>query len=225
MDRKQGRLAGILIALVLGTVVALAMPANASIAVNCASQNLQMKIMSASAGSTLLVKGTCNGNFTVNKVLTIEGNPSATLDGDDSGSVLTVTGSPTVHLLALTIPGGLAPQGAGIDVTSAGTVTLKKVKIQDNLAFDPSTAQGGGIYSAGGSLGVTASSIVENRALASGASTATAEGGGIWTAGPLSLSGSTVGSNRATARSSGGSTTAEGGGVDATGGTLKTTSS
>src|SRR5438105_1585321 len=69
--------------------------------VDCATQNLQAKIDSAAAGSTLLVKGTCVGTFTVNKNLTLKGNPSSTLDGNKAGTTLTVSGTHTVHLIGL----------------------------------------------------------------------------------------------------------------------------
>jgi nitrous oxidase accessory protein NosD len=71
-------------------VLVIGSPASAAtITVNCSSQNLQTKINAAAAGSTLLIKGTCVGNFTVDKNLTLKGNPSATLDGNDSGTTLT----------------------------------------------------------------------------------------------------------------------------------------
>ncbi len=51
-----------------------AVPAGASpagITVNCPADNLQDAIYAAAAGSTLLVDGTCTGNFYINKDLTL----------------------------------------------------------------------------------------------------------------------------------------------------------
>ncbi|HEX9375748.1 MAG TPA: choice-of-anchor Q domain-containing protein [Actinomycetota bacterium] len=61
-----------------------AAPASAgTIGVNCGSANLLARIEAAPAGSTLLIKGTCMGNFAVAKTLTLKGNPQGTLDGQD----------------------------------------------------------------------------------------------------------------------------------------------
>ncbi len=59
-----------------------AIEADAAPGVNCATQSLQARIDAAPAGSTLLVHGTCVGNFVVSKNLTIKGSPAATLDGN-----------------------------------------------------------------------------------------------------------------------------------------------
>src|SRR5436309_2071719 len=82
--------------------------------VDCSKQKLQAKINAVPAGSTLLVSGTCVGNFILRKRLTLQGSPEATLDGDQTGSTLALTGSPTVHLTKLIITRGLATQGGGI---------------------------------------------------------------------------------------------------------------
>ena len=51
----------------------------AGIAVHCPADNLQTAINAAAPGSTLLVDGTCTGNFSIQKDLTLSG--PATLDG------------------------------------------------------------------------------------------------------------------------------------------------
>src|SRR5215211_3583792 len=83
-------------------VAALLLPASpgfaATMAVNCNTQELQQKIDAAPASTTLLLSGICYGNFHLDKNLTLKGNPSATLDGNDLATTLTITGSPTVHL-------------------------------------------------------------------------------------------------------------------------------
>src|SRR5207244_5330907 len=95
--------------------------------VNCdTGGNLQNKIMAAPRGSTILVKGTCDGPFTVTgKGLTLRGDPSATLDGQGAGSTLTVDADgKTVHLTDLRVTGGLASgQGGGVNVL-AGNLTM-----------------------------------------------------------------------------------------------------
>jgi fibronectin-binding autotransporter adhesin len=200
-------------ALVAGLLVVGPAAGAATINVNCASQSLQGQINAAAGGSTLLITGTCIGNFSLTKSLTLEGNPAATLDGNDSGSVLSITGTHNVHLVGLTITGGLASSGAGINRQGGGTLTLNHVSVLRNLAIEAPAARGGGIYSIGGSLRLTASSVVENRALAEDPSDTHAEGGGIWSLGPLAIAGSTVESNRATAISFGGDASVHGGGV------------
>ena len=58
-------------------------------------RRLQEAVDAAAAGDVLTVKGTCVGNTTVSKDLTILGkNKKATLDGNGSGTVLTVV--PTI---------------------------------------------------------------------------------------------------------------------------------
>ncbi|MFL5798919.1 MAG: choice-of-anchor Q domain-containing protein [Actinomycetota bacterium] len=202
---------------VVVAVIALASPAQATtITVNCSSQNLQTKINAAPAGATLLIKGTCIGNFLVNKVLTLKGNPSATLDGNDSGTTLTAPTTHTVHLIALTITGGAAIAGAGINRQGSGhkPLTLNGVTVEGNLASGPSVAEGGGIFANNGPVTLTNSHVVDNRASVSSSSgSATAVAGGMASNGPVTLVGSTVSSNRAVASSSVGSAVAVGGGL------------
>src|SRR6266508_827066 len=201
----------------------------AGLSVNCdLGGYLQARIGAAASGSTILVKGTCFGNFSIaGTTLTLKGNPAATLDGSDSGSVLTITGASTVHLIALSITGGLAITGGGINrQAGGGLLTLFKVSVHDNLATG-TTAQGGGIYSEAGSLMLTSSSVVRNHAVGQGDPTGLAYGAGIYSKGPLMIMGSTVSSNRTAARSFGVlSAAAYGGGIYMSGtGDVKVTSS
>src|ERR1043165_2710393 len=92
--RRPG-IASFLLMAVIGALLAIASPASATtINVNCPAQDLQVKIDAAPDGSTLLIKGTCVGNFFVDKNLTLKGLPAATLDGNDSGTTL---GIPDTH--------------------------------------------------------------------------------------------------------------------------------
>jgi nitrous oxidase accessory protein NosD len=55
----------------------------------------------------------------VDKDLTLKGNPSATLDGTDAGTTLSIPNTHTVHLVALTISGGSAADGGGSTAQAA----------------------------------------------------------------------------------------------------------
>src|SRR5205823_3211697 len=102
--------------------------------VNCgAGGNLQSKLNTAPSGSTILIKGTCHGNFTITgRSLTLKGNPTATLDGMDAGRTLeNTTVGKALHVVQLTITGG-AGVGAGAGILSAGPITLTKVKVTGN---------------------------------------------------------------------------------------------
>jgi hypothetical protein len=208
----------------LATLSAWAPPAVAgTINVNCSTMNLQNKINTAPGGSTLLITGTCVGNFTVDKDLTLKGNPSATLDGNHAGTTLSIPHTHTVHLVALITTNGSATTGAGISRPTGGVLTLNRVTVKDNVAASPGFAAGGGIEGGSSPLTLRASRVVFNRAAAVGGTDAEALGGGIF-AGQLTLIGSTVSFNRAVAKPQSGDATALGGGVF-DGGTLSTTSS
>jgi hypothetical protein len=78
-------------------------PAGASpagITVHCPADNLQTAINAAATGSTLRVDGTCTGNFSIDKDLTLSG--PAILDG---GGVPTTFGA-TLNVISGTVEGG-----------------------------------------------------------------------------------------------------------------------
>ncbi len=148
-------------------------PAGASpagITVNCPADSLQDAINSAPAGSTLLVKGTCTGNFYIVNDLTLSG--PAILDGG---------GVPTTF-------------GATLNVI-AGTVVLNNVIIQDGVGID---SLGGGLWNSG-QLTLNNSTVTHNTAFAIGGvfnmgqltlnhskvshNTSTNQGGGIFNCG------------------------------------------
>src|SRR4051812_23964464 len=101
----------------VATAIVMVLPAGgaraATPSVNCdAGGDLQAKIDAASSSSTILVKGTCVGNFIIaSKTLTLKGNPTATLDGNDVFRPLginnTATPARSVHLIHLRITGGV----------------------------------------------------------------------------------------------------------------------
>jgi hypothetical protein len=131
--------------------------------VDCGSgADLQAAIDAASDGDTLVISGTCVGNFTVPKVLTLRGQGhKPTLAG---GPVSTdpVLVAPEATIRRLTITGGL---GQGI-FNPGGHLTLNQVTVRDNgttgielhfgsLTMVRSTVSGNGsegIVASGGSL-------------------------------------------------------------------------
>lgn len=165
--------------------------------------SLPIAVGGAGSGVTLLVAGTCTGTTTVSQNLTITalfGPGSATLNGDEQGTVLTISNGATVTLNGLTITGGSAGFGGG-GITNYGTLTL------DNTVVTGNTAEvwGGGIWNEPGATltlgGLT--SVSHN----------TAEyGAGFINAGDVTLDGlASVSDNTASY---------EGGGIDGDGGTV-----
>jgi hypothetical protein len=230
---RRARRGAVAVILVAGAVLALPVgPASAAtIHVNCFAEDLQPSIVAAAPGSTLLIKGTCYGNFTVDKKLTLKGDPTATLDGNGADTTLVVSSLDPVHLSQLVITGGTAGIKHTNGLASAGLLVLDRVTVRDNAAvLSPgSSAVGGGIFSRG-SLRLTHSSVLHNLVRVTNFSQgAEAFGGGIYSEGPLTLIDSVVSSNRASATtsSSGADTHAEagGGGIAVKGSSLTVTSS
>ena len=170
--------------LVFGSVVvggAVAASATTPTIVNCyADGNLQAAITAASPGATLIVHGTCTGNFTIGDNLTLQGWGALSGTGT-GGSVLTIT-SGTVSVNNLTIEnadtGGV---GGGID--NFGTLTVTNSTLSDNTGGD-----GGGIFNSG--------TLTVNNSTVSG-NAASYYGGGIWNNAALTLTNSTVSGNTA----------------------------
>ncbi len=212
-----------------GSVLAgfvLASPAGAAIVnVNCATQRLQARIDAASPGDTLRIKGTCVGRFTIDKNLTLDGNPRATLDGGELGRSLLVTGSATARLFDLTVTGGYlaGPSAAGAGIFHAsGSLTLRRVSVVRNnvVGTAPAPTAGAGIASIGGSLALYDCVLRANSVLVSTVGANTALGGGIYRSGALLVQNTTVADNRAVARSDG-NAQAGGAGLYLTGGALR----
>jgi hypothetical protein len=114
------------------------------------------------------VTGECVGNFTISSgTLTIMGMPTAALNGNGSGTVMTIHGGATVTLTNLLITGGVAQAGvvqagaSGGGILNAGTVTLNgNTQIEGNSA--PGTeGEGGGIFNLLNSLTVEADAQVD----------------------------------------------------------------
>jgi hypothetical protein len=121
----SGRPALTLAALVsVVSAVFLASPAGAATtSVDCAHTALQPAIDAADPGDTLVVVGSCSGNFVVDKDLVLEG--TGTLDGADVGTTLTVRAG-TVEVAGLTITNGRSlDQDLGGGITNDATLILR----------------------------------------------------------------------------------------------------
>ena len=133
--------------------------------------SLQDAVTAAKAGDTLEVKGTCVGNTTVDRNVTLSGITNnafpgvPTLDGFHTGRVLTITGG-TTTIRNLTITNGLTSEaGGGLYVGTAAV--LNTVLVTGNTAGV--TSFGGGIEADGGSsLTLIDSAVSGNSAGSSG---------------------------------------------------------
>jgi hypothetical protein len=120
-------------------------PAGASpvvITVHCPADDLGLAINTAPVGATLLVDGTCTGNFFIRGDLTISG--PAVLDGGGIGTALDVAAG-TVVLNDLTIQNGVGNFGFGGGLWNGGQLTLNRSTVTSNHA----TNYGGGVFNFG----------------------------------------------------------------------------
>lgn len=177
--------------LVLGSAVANAATTN----VNCppyGAANLQSAIAAASPGDTLNIHGTCTGQFTVAKNLTLQGvTAGAGLNGNAAGTTLTVSGGVTVAVESLAVTNGKSSgDGGGIDLIGSGTTVNVVGSAISGNSTSP-TGNGGGIdlNDANEVLTVSGSTVTNNFGRA---------GGGIALEGnadSVSLTGSVLGGN------------------------------
>ena len=134
---------GLLISAIL-LVTALAPSASAGVASPCKVRNLnsdvlntdlQAAINDASSGDRLRVKGTCVGNFVINKDLTLRGaagGNAGVLDGNDAGTTVVIDAGVTATLRRLTITGGLITTNFGGGIKNDGTLTVRNSTITGN---------------------------------------------------------------------------------------------
>ncbi|MBV8386589.1 MAG: hypothetical protein JO155_07345, partial [Acidimicrobiia bacterium] len=109
----------------LGLTVTVGPTAFAAITVHCPASppnDLQTVMNNAPVGSQINISGTCIGNFTVPKKLTLVGQ-GAVLDGNHTGTVLTVASGVTAVVDYLTIQNGNSG-GSGGGISDEGTLTL-----------------------------------------------------------------------------------------------------
>ncbi len=134
--------------------------------------------------------------------------------------IFTVSRGAAVKMTGLTITGGSASLGAGIE--NAGSLSLANMLINGNSAHDagPPVTAGGGIANSG-KLSITDSTISDNSVAGPGGyNLGYADGGGIDNSGKASISNSTISGNSVAGAAGSISYTpgdADGGGVDNSG--------
>jgi len=154
----------------------------------------------ANPGDKLVVKGTCIENISFDRNLLVAGKNASgfglpTLNGNSTGTTVTVNAGVVLTIQGLTITGGsgtiASPFGFtdnyGGGVFNDGSLTLKSVVVSGN-----SSNNGGGIFNDGGTLTLSNSSVKNN--------TSGYTGGGIGsypTAGNITLNHSSVSNNTA----------------------------
>ena len=110
----------------------------ATTAVDCrAGDDLQAAFDAAAPGDTILVSGTCVGNFTIDRSLVVTGRGgSATLDGGGAGATVTIVShpalpvEPAVDLIDLKVTGG-AP-GIMLPSPEHLVLTIDRTSLSDN---------------------------------------------------------------------------------------------
>ena len=153
-------------------------------------------------GGTVTVFGPlpCKGNWTVPVSVTIQGgSPGVTLNGNATGTVLTVTAAVTLTVRNLTVTNGAAADGAGIfDHFCASIVNVSNAVVAGNAA----TNDGGGVDAECAAVNVSGSSVSGNFA--------GSQGGGVALDGGSTLTLTASRLNANTAADSGGGSYAEG---------------
>jgi predicted outer membrane repeat protein len=212
-------------AVVVGVFTAGSVSAATSVFCTDSSSDQAMLDGAIAGGGTVLVHGTCLGNWTIATGVTLTGVGGATLMGAGGGSVLTVIfSSASVTINTLTITGGNGSFGAGVQVLGS-TVFINNSKIVGNntgigggglaeffgsfvsltgtsVSGNSAVTFGGGIYTSESFTTITNSSIASNTV---STSASFGVGGGIALfGGSVSLTGSRVVANAATPNGEGG---------------------
>jgi parallel beta-helix repeat protein len=187
---------GVAVLVVVGWLTALvAVPTPVHAAELCAYAygSIQAAINAADDGDTVLVTyGTYKETLLVTEDITLQGgwdkdckeqlqtDPSYTIiDGDASGSVVSVTEGSEATLESLTLTNGQSDKGGGLYVLSASP-TLSNVVVTGNV-ITSTVAQwthGGGVYVSSGTITLVETDITHNTAYGG---TTGARGGGLAT--------------------------------------------
>jgi hypothetical protein len=137
---------------------------------NAGAGTLRAALETAPSGSTIVVPaGTISLAppalpVTQSVTITGAGAGATTISGGGATRVMTITGFPNVTLEGLTITGGAAQFGGGINSTG-GTLTLKGVSMTGNDATAPKAAGFGGAILVGpGALNIIDSTLTGNLA-------------------------------------------------------------
>jgi hypothetical protein len=185
--------------------------------VDCGHTALGPVLTAIPTNSTIKLKGVCTGNFVISKNITLQGAPTATLDGGGTGSTLTLFGFHAFHLSHLDVVGGTASDGGGIEFAGGGMLTLDHVGVTGNSATGgthPGSAHGGGVDVRDPAfVTITNSTISNNHVSISGANAEFADGGGLYMTGQLTIMNSTVNGNTSLASSNNNAGIAEGAGI------------
>jgi hypothetical protein len=178
--------------------------------------SLRWAIANAPLGSTITFNASLrgiirltSGDLNIGRNLRIRG-PGAdmlSISSGKSGDIVRVVQSASVTISGLTFKDSTASKGF---IDNEGVLKLSNSTISDNMATDPTSSGGGGIYNHG-TLTLTNSAVSGNTALLGGGiandgtltlinstvsgNTAIANGGGINNFGPLMLTNSTVSGN------------------------------
>ena len=198
---------------------------------HAAGNDLHAALAAAAAGQTLVITGTCIGDYVVTKPVTLKkGATAATLKGFGSRT-LKVTASPggVVKLIGLKITGGVAfdcpaysGYACGAGLYNLGKVSLSHVTVTGNKASSNGLGgDGGGIFNALGAVMAIDASTISGNTANGPATSLGAYAGGISNEGTMTISRSKITGNVADAGASGPS---EGGGIYNYGGTLTITS-
>jgi hypothetical protein len=206
------KISAVLISLGLAALGLTAPARAATLAADCTNPavNLQSVIDSAAPADTIVVLGTCIGQFTIIRSLTLAGGFGGTLDGNGTGTALTVNvaAPDVVTVNSLGITNGSAPTGGGVVKAGSGTLALTDVEISNNvgggianlagtlmltsalLTLNSANPTGGGIFNDKGAI------LVVTRILAT-VNTAATKGGAIDNLGSGSVTESSITANRA----------------------------
>jgi hypothetical protein len=131
----------------------------------CQYTTIAAALAAAHDGDTIAVgPGTYVGNVTIGVSVRLigAGRNATTISGDGSvgPSVVTIHRGTSVRISRVTITGGLAFHGGGVD--NDGTLTLYETRVSGNVTAGP--YEGGGVFNDGGRLTIDKSDITDNRA-------------------------------------------------------------
>ena len=110
-----------------------------------------------------IAAGTYTERVTIDRDVRVRGIGAVVLDGEAGGSVVTITSAATAVVIQdLTIRNGKAPRGGGLLVH--GGTTLRRVRVENNVAESALVGEGGGIYCDHVELVLEDTIIIGNRA-------------------------------------------------------------
>ncbi len=139
--------------------------------------NLGVAFAAAQTGARLTVRGVCHGYTVIARDITIVGikpkrKPLPVLDGDASGSVITVTPGATVTIERLVITDGSGTPGSGGTyggaISNEGTLTLRDVVVRGNVSADEGAISNEGTLTLAGTTTVSGNVGTSDQSYAGG---------------------------------------------------------